>query len=901
MEKFEGDFLKDKYWGDKDFREAAAVSARRTEKKEGKKIPDSPTERIKNYLGRFGEITDREDLMKRDHGISAIEHLIDKKYIIKPEKISDEYIKNVLLGNEAELLGYERGATKDPEVRKFVLNSLEDKIGSPLDIYSIPEDLRKSMENTIVTDQRLRMKQWLEYLTGEEAHHAPTSLRYWAFAEMLKQGDYDPVRGEYNKRTDATVAVFPELDQQALALVFDEIERRRTDKASTLVVGDESRHLELVNLLQAENFGRLYAFMQDHVRSLKLPTERLVVTKGEWKTFPQGSSPTELTDLLQGFQTKWCIAGEGHAASYLESSDVLVYFSEDVEGKNTIPRACIVNNKNLGITEVRGIIFNEEVKQHLDDYITPIVDAKLRDMEGGEKWADKMADMGKLSELHFKYIQGKTFTKEDLSFLYEIDRPIYQSGYGKDPRISEILTGRDQKNDLSRVLDCRPEQVSLTADEALKGDIIFHFHDLDLRSLPSVKNISLPKMVSGSLDLRGLTFAEDFNFPEKVWGDVYLPNLSSARGTKLPAQIGGRLDLERLTSSEDLIFPQSVGKDLEIPRLASAYGLVLPETVGRFLNLHALTVADGLTLPKTVGGDLSLQRLTSVKELVLPENIGGSLHLYHLISAEKLVLPKTLSAGGLYLNNFTSAKGLILPENISGHLKLSSLTSTEGLTLPETVGGDLDLSSITSAEGLTFPKVIGENLNLISLVISKDLTLPETVGANLDLSSITSAEDLILPKTVGGDLNLSSLKLAKNLTLPETVGGNIDLSNLTTSEGISLPKFIGGSLNLELLRVENLTLPETIGGNLNLSNLKGTEGLTLPKYIYGSLNLDSLTYTEGLILPEEIIGGDLYLDKLTTANGLTLPKKVDGYVHLRGLPSYGRGKLRDIYPNLHII
>src|SRR3989338_3832176 len=241
MEKFEGDFLKDKYWGNKEFREAADISARRTKKREGESVPNTPPERIENYLDRFSEITDREDPEKRAHGITAIERLVEKKYTGKPEKISDDYIKNVLLGNEAELLGYEREDVKDEQIRKTVLDSLEKKIHSSLNTYRVPTELRGSLESMIITDQKSRMKQWLDYLTGEEARHAPAALRYWAFAEMLKQGDYDPVRGEYNKRIDATVAIFPELDQQALALVFDEVERRRTGKPSALSTGDDAR------------------------------------------------------------------------------------------------------------------------------------------------------------------------------------------------------------------------------------------------------------------------------------------------------------------------------------------------------------------------------------------------------------------------------------------------------------------------------------------------------------------------------------------------------------------------------------------------------------------------------------------------------------------------------------
>ena len=326
MEKFEGDFLKDKYWSNKGFLKATDASARRTEKREGRKVPNTPQERIENYLDRFQEIADREDPEKREHGLSAIERLVDRKFIIKPQNISDEYIKNILIGNEAELLGYEREDLRNEQIKQTVLASLESKINSPLDAYTVPMETRKSLEDMVITDQKSRMKQWLEYLTGEEAGHSPIALRYWAFAEMLKQGDYLPVRKEYNTRTEATAAIFPELDQQALALVFAEVERRRTGRPSAFPTTNETRQAKFRELLKSENFGKLYAFMQEYVRSLKLPTERLQVTTGTWRPFSQGSSPQDLTDSLQGFQTKWCIAGEGHAKSYLEKSDVWIYF-----------------------------------------------------------------------------------------------------------------------------------------------------------------------------------------------------------------------------------------------------------------------------------------------------------------------------------------------------------------------------------------------------------------------------------------------------------------------------------------------------------------------------------------------------------------------------------------------
>lgn len=465
MENFEPEFIKNKYWNKEEFRDATEQTAKRTKKRRGEKVSQKPQDKITNYLERFQEITDREDPEQRQRGVDAIEHLIDKKYIIKPKNIPDEYIKGILLGNEAEFLGYERDSIKDEQVKQTILASLEKKINNKLDTYQIPPEHRKQLEDMIITDQTSRIHDWLAYLTSQEVQDIPLSFRYWAFAEVLKQGDYDPTRGEYNRRTTETVANFPELDQQALALVFDEVERKYTHKPSTLQITDEQKQQEFKELLKTENFGRLYAFMQKHVNFLRLPSERLMITDGEWKIFSKGSSPTELTTTLQGFQTKWCIAGEGYATTYLKDSDVHIYFSKDIDGQNTIPRACIVDKEQHGITEVRGIIFNENAKQHLDDYIAPVVADKLKSMEGGEKWQTQMEDMKKLSEIHFKYLQGELLSKKELVFLYEIDKPIKNSGYGKDPRIEEILSKRNKMEDATTIFECTREQIATNQSE----------------------------------------------------------------------------------------------------------------------------------------------------------------------------------------------------------------------------------------------------------------------------------------------------------------------------------------------------------------------------------------------------------------------------------------------------
>jgi len=692
MEKPER-FLKGKYWSSEKFREATEKAAKRTQIREKREVENRPEELIENYLKRFTEIFQKEDERERQRGIEVLKRFLHHKYVIKPQNISDDYIKGVLLGNFAEQQGYTLNALKDPETREEILKQFKIATGHSFEGYQVPKEERERIIESIIRDQETRLDSWLSYLISPEAENVPAAYRYWAFAEMLKLGSYDPESKEYNQRTEKTVAPFPELDQQALALVLDEIRKKQIGQPSEILLNDEQSQTEFRKRLQSENFGKLYAFFQEYLKSLRLPTERLFITDGEWRVFPRGSNPQEVVKALSGFHTQWCIAGEGTAASYLSHSDLHIYFSKDANGKNTIPRACVVYSEKHGITEVRGIISDQTAKQHLDDYITPIVEEHLASLPGGERWQAQMKDMRRLAAIHLKHKRGEALSREDLRFLYEIDGKIQTTGYGDDPRVTEILKGRDLKADLSFVLGIPKDQISTTREEALRGNIKYHYGDLDLRDLTTAEGLVFPESVGGSLDLRSLTSAKDLILPKSV---------------------GRHLDLRSLTSAKDLILPKSVGWGLRLDSLTSAEGLILPESVGRDLYLISLTSAEGLKLPKSIGGDLDLRSLTSAKNLTLPKSVGGNLYLYSLTSAKGLILPESIG-GSLLLNSLTSAKGLIIPKSVGGSLYLDRLTSAEGLVFPESVGWDLYLRSLTSAKGLILPEYVGGRVYLYNL------------------------------------------------------------------------------------------------------------------------------------------------------------------------------------------
>ena len=89
-------FLKQKYWGKEAFRDAAHRSAQKKERPEGGELPVSqePEDQIEAYVERIKNIAEKKGGLLREISLYP-------KFVIKPENISDDHIKNILLGNFA--------------------------------------------------------------------------------------------------------------------------------------------------------------------------------------------------------------------------------------------------------------------------------------------------------------------------------------------------------------------------------------------------------------------------------------------------------------------------------------------------------------------------------------------------------------------------------------------------------------------------------------------------------------------------------------------------------------------------------------------------------------------------------------------------------------------------------
>jgi len=321
---------------------------------------------------------------------------------------------------------------------------------------------------------------------------------------MLKLSTYDKEKHVFTKRGKDTVAPFTDLNREALAYVIDAIVKN-VEKENIPV---DAQDPEFKKLLQGSNFGKLYAWAIEKVTPAE--ENELLTTTGEWIKYDKGSDHVPLVESLQGHGTGWCTAAESTAKSQLEKGDFYVYYSHDKQGSPTIPRIAIrMQDQEIG--EVRGVAH----EQNLDPYIadTNILDEKLAEFGNeGNKYKKKSADMKRLTNIETKNKEGEELSKDDLGFLYEFDEKIEGFGNKKDPRIKEIIEGRDIKKDISFLTGFSEEEISTTKEEALKGGIKFHY---------------------GNLNLSRITSAEGLTLPESVGGDFYLSRITSAEGLKL--------------------------------------------------------------------------------------------------------------------------------------------------------------------------------------------------------------------------------------------------------------------------------------------------------------------------------------------------------------------------------
>jgi hypothetical protein len=340
----------------------------------------------------------------------------------------------------------------------------------------IDNKARTGYADVLKRDQRASLEGWADYLTGDAKDVFPGWFKDYVFSSIVWLGDYNKRKGIFNDRTQGTVAAFPDINREALALVWDKVSAkadvlaaRETDKRlpkqqrgkrfEGLTQDEKAERIarEQAVLAHTSSFNKLYsAAMQEAVSGYPTP-EELETTKGSWRTFQQSQDPDNvktLMDALRGRGTGWCTSGQGYAETQLAAGGFIIYFTEDQYGEERVPRIAI-RMQDGEVSEVRGIVGGgdgagpaQNTNQELEDSMLDIATEKLTGLPGGEAYTGKVQDMKRLTALEKKITAtpGIELSPADIRFLYQIDREIQHFGYREDPRVKEIIAMRSGKD-----------------------------------------------------------------------------------------------------------------------------------------------------------------------------------------------------------------------------------------------------------------------------------------------------------------------------------------------------------------------------------------------------------------------------------------------------------------------
>ena len=450
----------------------------------------------------------------------------------------------------------------------------------------------------------------------------------------------------------------------------------------------DAEGLENLSRVAKERFG-----IENELKELSVqfdPKE----TNGEWVKYEQGNKnhAKALFNSLQNQNTGWCIANACSTLTHqIEYGDFYVYYSKDFEGEFSVPRIAIRMNGE-SIAEVRGTA----KANHLDSEMlkTSILEDKLKEFGNEEeKFKQKSEDMKLLTELEFKVQRSEDLSPEDLRFLHEIDRKIQGFGYGRDPRIDEMISQRDKNKDYALIFKVRESEVSSKKEDVLSGEAKVFVGDLKLEPWDDLSRVQL-KAIAGNARLDNLTSAEGLENLTHISGYAYFESLTSAEGLEnLKYAVKGAY-FGSLTSAKGLKNLSYVGGSVSFFSLTSAKGLENLSYIGGPANFKSLTSAEGLENLSHIGGDAFFNNLTNAEGLKNLSHIGGDAFFNNLTNAEGL---KNLShiGGDAFFNNLTNAEGLKNLSHIGGDAFFNNLTNAEGLKNLSHIGGDAFFRSLT--------------------------------------------------------------------------------------------------------------------------------------------------------------------------------------------------------------
>ncbi|MBQ3474533.1 hypothetical protein IJH24_03905 [Candidatus Saccharibacteria bacterium] len=315
----------------------------------------------------------------------------------------------------------------------------------------LDEYISDGEKEIIVEDTKKRqyesIKNWSDYL-GQEDCPYPMWFKLFTWDGVTKMSAvYDKEAQRFAKRDETTMAPYPHLNPAVLGEIFGTI-----CKVNGL---DESGEMEKSSLdevaekvTKTYNFNKLYSLFLSRQKVAPEVPKNAEDVHGSWIEYGIGDEK-KMAEAAAG--TPWCIASPAVGKSYLTKGE---YGTDEVDEKNSKAKFLLfhLQDKDTGklassacasirldtkgqVAEVSGI----QTGQVLDDSLVPIVEKKVRTLPGGEKYLEAFADKRELIKIDKKMQSGEELTNEELSFIYELKRPIRKlEMYGDDPRVEAV-------------------------------------------------------------------------------------------------------------------------------------------------------------------------------------------------------------------------------------------------------------------------------------------------------------------------------------------------------------------------------------------------------------------------------------------------------------------------------
>ena len=383
---------------------------------------------------------------------------------------------------------------------------------------------KKILAEDLIEKQRESITSWTNYL-GDKNCPYPLWFKVYAFDGISKMSNaLNLDDADYNRRDNTTALSFPKLNAEILAKVYRQInDFYGVDKEDWL--SKHSDDEKLVSLVKSANFPKLYAKELVETKVILKTPERTEDVHGDWFEYKLGDEE-EIASLAEG--TRWCVVDPNVAHNYLvygqysnpgEDGDYDDYDDEDYEDDDQV-ESYDHDNIKVEKPEAKFIIFRledpnspgifasngsasirldpngivDEVSglndgQAVEDALVPIVKEKTLSLPGGEKYLQKFDDKQTLIRLDKKMEKGEDLTKEELSFLYELDRPIatLDTYNDEDPRIPELKEKYDIEYALEKGVDVNKLASSLAPNGVVNNldTLLKHGADIDINELVS--------------------------------------------------------------------------------------------------------------------------------------------------------------------------------------------------------------------------------------------------------------------------------------------------------------------------------------------------------------------------------------------------------------------------------